>query len=274
MNKKIIGVIAALVLGVSGFYAFASDNSKVVATYSGINVTEREVMDQFKAVFDAQPEMKNKKFSELDVNIQKSLITSYVNGKLIEAKVSKSGVRDTNEFKEKIKLASNQLEQQIYIENFLKENVTDKMINEEYNKFTKEMKGQKEIKTSHILVEDESTALDIKRKIDAGEKFADMASKYSKDEGSKTKGGSIGYTLKGQLVPEYENVAFNLAKGAVSTPVKSQFGWHIIKLEDKRDAAIPSKKEATAAITQKLNRDALEKMFENASKEANVELKI
>lgn len=250
-----------------------ADDSKVIATYVGGNVTESQVMQQFKAMLDMQPETKSKKFSELDKQLQEALVRSYVNIQMLEEEAKKQNIRESQEFKDRFKLVEQQMVQQVLIEKYLQQNVSDKMIDEEYSKLTKELKGQKEIKTSHILVDSEEKAKEIKQKIDKGEDFAKLAKENSKDEGSKVKGGEIGYTMKGQLVPEYEATAYALAKDQVSNPVKSQFGWHVIKLVDKRDVKVPTKQEAEAGIKQNLNNKALEKYFGTLSDNAKIEFK-
>lgn len=89
------------------------------------------------------------------------------------------------------------------------------------------------VKASHILVDTKAEASLIKSKIDSGESFETMAKKYSKCPSGKN-GGDLGYFERGQMVPEFENSAFALPVGKVSEPVKTQFGWHLIKVYDKK----------------------------------------
>ena len=98
---------------------------------------------------------------------------------------------------------------------------------------------QEEARARHILVETEAKAKDIFEKIAHGEDFARMAKEFSKDTGSKEEGGDLGYFSRGQMVPQFEEAAFKLKPGEMSQPVQSQFGWHIIKLEDKRQRGAP-----------------------------------
>ncbi len=90
-----------------------------------------------------------------------------------------------------------------------------------------------EISARHILVEDEATALEVKAKLDAGEDFAELAKQVSKDPGSASNGGDLGYFSKGVMVEEFDNVAFSQAIGVISDPVQSSLGYHIIKVEDQ-----------------------------------------
>lgn len=89
------------------------------------------------------------------------------------------------------------------------------------------------VRASHILVDTQSQAQELKTRINRGEDFASLARKYSKCPSGQD-GGDLGYFERGQMVPEFENVVFNLPIGAVSDPVQTQFGWHLIKVSDKQ----------------------------------------
>lgn len=265
--KKLLIIFLSTSLLASTAYA------KVVASYSGVDVTDTQVMDKFKPMIEMQPENKGKSFSDLDKNIQDALVHNYINIKLVEEEAEKQKIRDNPEFKQRFTMVEQQMVHQFFIEKYLEKNVTDKMIEDEYKKILNQMKGQKEIKTSHILVDTEEKAKEIKKKLDKGEKFEKLAKENSKDQSSAVMGGQIGYTLRGQLVPEYETVAFALEKNKISDPVKSQFGWHIIKLEDKRDAKAPSKEEAMVGLRQKLGAEKLQEYILSLEKKAKVEYK-
>ena len=251
----------------------AADN-KVVATYTGGNVTADQVMEQFNPVLAMQPESKGKNFSELDKNVQEVLVKGYINSKLLEQEADKLKIRDSQEFKTKIKGIETQMIQQEILERQIKDKITDKMVEDEYKALTTNLKGQEEVKTSHILVDTEEKAKEIKKKLNKGTNFADLVKEFSKDEGSKANGGEIGYVLKGQLVPEYEEKAFSLKKNEVSDPVKTQFGWHIIKMLDKRGVQIPTKEQAEQSIKNKLSKDIVEKYFTELAAKAKIELKL
>lgn len=251
----------------------AADN-KVVATYTGGNVTADQVMEQFNPVLAMQPESKGKSFSELDKNVQEVLVKGYINSKLLEQEADKLKIRDSQEFKAKIKGIETQMIQQEILERQIKDKITDKMVEDEYKALTTNLKGQEEVKTSHILVDTEEKAKEIKKKLNKGTNFADLVKEFSKDESSKANGGEIGYVLKGQLVPEYEEKAFSLKKNEVSDPVKTQFGWHIIKMLDKRGVQIPTKEQAEQSIKNKLSKDIVEKYFTELAAKAKIELKL
>jgi foldase protein PrsA len=107
--------------------------------------------------------------------------------------------------------------------------VTEEEVKAKYEEYTPE------IRASHILVEDEATAKDIKAKLDAGEDFAELAKEHSTDPGSAAKGGDLDFFGKGAMVPEFEEAAYALDVNEISEPVKSQHGWHIIKVTEKKE---------------------------------------
>ncbi len=271
MKKQLTTLLLSATL-LSSSMAFAED--KVLATYKDGDVKESQVMTQFKEALQSQPALKDKKFSDLDRNMQEALLRGYINSKLLEKESTNSNVESSKEFQEKLSNVKKQLVQQEIVDKYLKNAVTEKMIDEEYKKLADNLKGKEEIKVSHILVETEETAKDVKKQLNKGAKFADIAQKYSTDQSSKASGGTLGYVMQGQLVPEFEQKAFSMKNGEISEPVKTQFGWHIIKLEDKRKATVPSKDEAKSAIVNKLNRDAMEKFFEDLSKKADVKINL
>ncbi len=266
--------IAALLATTLLTNAACGENGDVIATYSGGKVTSEQVMTQFKTVLDAQPENKDKKFGELDKNFQELLVKSYINQKLFEQEIAKLNIRNSEEFKKKIKNIEDQLAQQELIDLKVKELVTDAAIDEEYKKFAASLRGQNEVKVGHILVESEAVAKDVLAKLDKGAKFEDLAKEFSKDDNSKASGGMIGYLMKGQVVPEFEAAAFALRKGEVSAPVKTQFGWHVMKVSDIRAVQVPSKEQATNNLKAKLSREVLDKYIAELNAAAKVELKL
>jgi len=270
MKKKLITTVflSATLLSSSVFA------DRVVATYKGGEVTEEQVMAQFGSVLNMQSENKEKKFSDLDKNLQEMLVKGYINTKLLEKEAEKMKTRDTESFKTKIKAAEMQILQQEVIEGLLKDKITDKMIEDEYKTMVSNLKGKEEVKTAHILVETEEKAKEIKKKLNKGSNFAELVKEFSKDESSKASGGEISYVTKGQLVPEYEEKAFSLKKNDISEPVKTQFGWHIIKMLDKRAVQVPNKEQAEQSIKNKLSREIVEKYFGDLAAAADIKLSL
>jgi peptidyl-prolyl cis-trans isomerase C len=129
------------------------------------------------------------------------------------------------------------------------------------------MGGDEEVRARHILVESEDEAKQVVEELKKGGDFAELAKKKSKDPGASD-GGDLGYFTKEQMVPEFSNVAFSLEAGKISDPVKSQFGWHIIKVEDKRKKKAPDfdtvKPQIETYVTRKAQADLVSKLRETA----------
>ena len=101
------------------------------------------------------------------------------------------------------------------------------------------LKSGEEVRARHILLDSKDRAREVYEKLAHGSDFAQLARQYSKDPGSKDQGGELGFFARGQMVPQFEDVAFRLKKGEISEPVESQFGWHIVRIDDRRQRAAP-----------------------------------
>ncbi|MET0652314.1 MAG: peptidylprolyl isomerase [Hyphomicrobiaceae bacterium] len=127
----------------------------------------------------------------------------------------------------------------LYFDKTVKDSVSDA----EAKKFYDDQVGSakpEEVRARHILVESKEKARELFEKVAYGTDFAELAKQNSKDPGSKDQGGDLGYFSKGQMVPQFEEAAFKLQKGEVSQPFETQFGWHILKVDDKRTGqAVP-----------------------------------
>ncbi len=268
MKRTTIIFLAASLLASSAF----ADEDKIVATYKGVEVKESQVMQQFQPSLDTQPSAKGKKFTDFDANIQEMLVKGYIDAKLLDQEAKNSNIESSKEFQSKLNIVKNQLVQQELMERYVKSHVDEKMINAEYDKLVASLKGKEEVKVSHILVANEKDAINVQNRLKKGEKFAKLAKDFSKDEGSKANGGEIGYITSGQLVPEFEDKALSMKVNEISSPVKTQFGWHIITVLDKRPAQIPSKEEAIASITNQLSRDVILKYVADLESKADIKI--
>lgn len=139
-----------------------------------------------------------------------------------------------------------------YFDTTVRNAVTDAEARRFYDSQVGGAKGEEEIRASHILVESQDKAKEVFERIAHGADFGQMARQYSRDPGSKESGGSLGYFGRGQMVPQFEAAAFKLKKGEVSEPVQSQFGWHLIRLDDRRQKAVPPFDEVKARIIAQL----------------------
>ena len=135
-----------------------------------------------------------------------------------------------------------------YFDTTVKGGVSEAVAKAFYDDQVKGMKPEEEVQARHILVDTEDKAKELAEKIAKGEDFAKLAWENSKDPGSKDDGGMLGFFGRGQMVPSFEEAAFRLKKGEVSAPIKSQFGFHLIKVEDRRDKKLPAFEEVKDKI--------------------------
>jgi len=169
----------------------------------------------------------------------------------------------TPDFEEQMRYLRQRLLREQYFEKTLKGTVSEDDAKKIYNEKIASMPTQDEVAARHILVDSEEKAKELRAKIMAGADFAEVAKENSTDAGSKEQGGMLGYFTQGQMVPEFDAVVFKMIAGQVSEPIKTNFGWHIIKLEDRRRKEPPSFDTVKATIMNSLAvRKAQEKAAE------------
>ena len=184
----------------------------------------------------------------------------------------KKGLDATEDFKTQMELARQTLLIRELFSEFQKANpVTDADVKAEFDKFAAANSG-KEYKARHILVEKEADAKAIIAQLKKGGKFEEIAKKSSKDPGSGAKGGDLDWANPGNYVAEFSQALTGLAKGKMTeTPVKTQFGYHIIRLDDIRDAQLPKFEEVKPQITQQMQQQKMNKYQEELRAKAKVE---
>jgi peptidyl-prolyl cis-trans isomerase C len=184
----------------------------------------------------------------------------------------KRGLDASDDFKAQMELARQTILIRELFADYQKANpVTDADVKAEYDKFAAANSG-KEYKARHILVEKEDEAKAIIASLKKGGKFEDIAKKQSKDPVSGANGGDLDWATAGNYVPEFSQAMVKLNKGQTTdAPVKSQFGWHIIRVDDVRDASLPAIDQVRAQITQSLQQQRLAKFQEDLRAKAKVE---
>lgn len=183
----------------------------------------------------------------------------------------KRGIAASEDFKSQMELTRQTILIRELFADFQKKNpVTDAELKAEYDKFVATSSG-KEFKASHILVEKEEDAKAILASLKKGEKFEDLAKKMSKDPGSGAKGGDLDWANPSNFVPEFSQAMIKLGKGQMTEePVKTQFGWHIIRVDDIRDAKLPTFEELKPQISQQMTQQKLAKFQDELRKKATV----
>ena len=191
----------------------------------------------------------------------------------IFAQEAKARQLDTTEdYKTQLDLAAQSILIRELFADFQKKNpVTDEEAKAEYDRFAGANSG-KEFKSRHILVEKEDQAKDIIAKLKKGAKFEDLAKKFSKDPGSGSKGGDLDWANPSNFVKEFTEALIALGKGKFTeTPVKSQFGYHIIRLDDTREAQLPKFEDVKPQIMQQLQQQKMTKFQETLRGKAKIE---
>ena len=184
----------------------------------------------------------------------------------------KRGLDASDDYKAQMELARQTILIRELFADYQKNNpVTDAEIKAEYDKFAA-ANGGKEFKARHILVEKEDEAKKLIADLKKGQKFEDLAKKQSKDPGSGANGGDLDWATAASYVPEFAEAMVKLKKGELTqAPVKSQFGWHVIRVDDIREAQLPKLEDVKPQIAQQLQQQKLAQFQESLRKSAKVE---
>ncbi|MBB5354397.1 foldase protein PrsA [Anoxybacillus mongoliensis] len=266
MKKWTVAMSAAAVLALS---ACNNGSDVVVETKEG-NITKEELYNEMKERYGkdvlrdlVHEKVLSKKFKVTDEELNKEIENlKEMYGVQYDLAVQQNG---EEAIRDMVKL--DLLRQKAAMEDI-------KVSDEELKKYYNEYKPR--VKASHILVEDEKTAKEIKAKLEKGEDFAKLAKEYSKDTGSAQKGGDLGWFGPGKMVEEFEKAAYALNVGEISDPVKTQFGYHIIKVTDKekKKSFDEMKEEIEFEVKKsKLDTSKVQSKLDKLMKEANVDIK-
>ena len=203
--------------------------------------------------------------------IRQAIKDELINREIMMQEASRLGVASQPDVATQLEFARQNVLVRAYIQEYFKRNaITDAEVRVEYDKIKGEL-GAREYRARHILVKTEDIAKGILAKLKGGGKFEDLA-KASEDPGSKDKGGDLDWATPNTFVPEFGQAMMKLKKGEVTqTAVKTQFGFHIIKLEDTRDTQLPSLDEAKPRILEALQRTRFEKMLADLRGKARIE---
>lgn len=261
MKKKLLsGLVAAAVLG-SMALPVAAQNLAVV--------NGKPVPKERAEVLKQQVERSGRPITpEIEGQIKEEVIAR----EIFMQEAQKRGLEASADYKSQMELARQTILIRELFSDFQKKNpVTDAEIQAEYDKFAAANSG-KEYKASHILVEKEDDAKAIIASIKKGAKFEDIAKKKSKDPGSGARGGDLDWANPSSYVSEFTEALVKLEKGKMTDkPVKSQFGWHIIRLDDVRQAQLPKLDEVKPQIAQQLQQQKLGQFQEELRTKAKVE---
>jgi peptidyl-prolyl cis-trans isomerase C len=254
-------VLAASLLSATPLRAQSGD--PVVARINGMEIRQSDLA---MAEEDVGPQLQQ--LQQMPPEAKREYLITYLGDLLTVSKAAEDKkLGDSAEFKRKLSLARNKLLMESLLTAEAKTATTDAAMHKVYDEAVKQMSAEQEVHARHILVESEDEAKKILADLKKGGDFAAIAKEKSKDPGAAD-GGDLGYFTKDQMVPEFSEVAFKLEKGALSDPVKSQFGWHIILVEDKRSKPVPEfdkvKDQIETYVVRKAQAEMIQKLRETA----------
>ena len=232
------------------------------------DITASEVKRMWSSLFPpgAAPE-----FEAVKPELRDKVLRGVVTERLLFQEATKLGIDKSDAVVRELE----DIKRKLYVKALLEAksaDINEKDLQSEYEKSVADMRDVKEVRARHILVADEKTAKEIKKKLDEGKSFEELARELSKDPGSAKQGGDLGYFTKDKMVKEFADAAFALKKGEVSAPVKSSFGWHIIKLEDLRPVTIPTFNESRDQLKSNIQEHRLEAYIAGLVKPVDVKL--
>lgn len=239
-------------LSATASIAYADDYVMLKVDKEDISASEIDAM--WKSLF---PSPDAPAFSAVEPKIRDNVLRGIATEHLLYGEAVKQGVDKSPEVASQLEMLRKKLIVKQLLENKTQGVVKEADIKREYDRLVAKSKGTQEVRARHILVASEKEAVALKERLDKGEAFEKLAAEASKDPGSAKEGGDLGYFTKDKMVKSFADAAFALNKGQVSSPVKSDFGWHIIKVEDKRAVAAPAYADVKAKVATSLQEKAL-----------------
>ena len=257
-------VVTGLALaGLLATHAVAQSDP-VVAKVNGVEIKESDLK--------AAEEDIGAQLPQLSPEAKKEYLITYVSDMILVSRAAEAKkLGDTADFKRKLANARTKLLMEALLQEAAKGAVTDDAMKKVYADAIKDVGSEQEVSARHILVESEDDAKKVAADLKAGGDFAAIAKERSKDPGSKDQGGDLGFFAKDQMVPEFAEAAFKLDKGQISDPVKSQFGWHIIRVDDKRNKQPPAFEQVKDQIESYVQRKAQADLIQKLRADAKIE---
>lgn len=204
-------------------------------------------------------------------DLRKAIRDELINRELVAQEAVKKGLDKQPETVVQLDVAKQQVLANVFLQEFFKKNpISEDDIKKEYENL-KKTAGSKEYKARHILVLEESEAKSIVAQLKKGAKFDKLASKHSLDPGSKEKGGALEWSMPANFVKPFADALTTLKKGGVSEPVQSEFGWHVVKLDDVRDFNFPPYREVKQNLMQRKQQQAIQKFIAELRESAKID---
>jgi peptidyl-prolyl cis-trans isomerase C len=231
------GAILALALA-----AACPASAKVLATVDGMEITDDDVQVALEDLGPTLPQ-------QIEGPQREAYVLDYlIDLRLVARKAAAEKMGESPDAARRLAYYRDKVMMETLLGKVAKDGATDAAMKQVYEDAAAKQTSEEEISARHILVPTEDEAKAAFKRVKGGENFAKVADEVSKDPGSK--GGDLGWFTKDRMVPEFGDAAYKLKKGEISDPVKSQFGWHVIKLEDRRRKPFPSFEEVKTQVAQ------------------------
>lgn len=248
LSLPVLALLAGLTMPQGALLAQTTAKDGVVATIDGKPITEKDLELAYEDLASSLP-------PQVSDAQKRDYAISYLADIKAGAQAAIAAKLDQGEdYLRRLNYTKDKLLLEAYLAAETKKQVTEEKMRKLYEDSIKAMKPELEIKARHILVPSEEEAKTITAKLKSGEDFAKLAQEFSKDPGSGKEGGDLGWFTTDRMVPEFGDAASKMKPGQVSDPVKTQFGWHIIKVEDVREKKPPSYDEVKDQVQQFLER--------------------
>jgi peptidyl-prolyl cis-trans isomerase C len=241
----------------------AQDANPVVARVNGVDIHETDLAFAEEEIGGNMPQMPPEQ--------KRDYLITYLTDVIVLSQAADQqqlGARD--DVQRRLTFDHNRVLMEALLQDAGKAALTDDALHQVYNDAVKQMGDEQEVHARHILVATEDEAKAIEAELKKGADFAALAKEKSKDPGA-AEGGDLGYFTKDQMVPEFSEVAFKLDKGQISDPVKTQFGWHIIKVEDKRTKPTPTFDQVKSQLENYVSHRAQAALVDKLRTAANIE---
>ncbi|MCO6392555.1 peptidylprolyl isomerase [Aliihoeflea aestuarii] len=243
----------------------AVDPSAVVATINGEDVTEGDLELALQGL--------EQQFAQLSPEQRRAAaLSALIEIRLLADRAEEEGLADGDEFQRQMTFLRERALHSAFIEQTIAAGVTDEEVRARYDQEIANAPTGEEVRARHIIVETEEEAQALIEQLDGGADFEELAREHSTD-GAAAQGGDLGYFAQGQMVPEFEQAAFAMDAGAYSAePIQTQFGWHVIKVEDKRQQQPPAFEQVGPQIRSVLLRERYFEAVEDIRAAADVEI--
>ena len=258
-----LGALAATALCSAPATVRAQDSDPVIARANGVDIHASEIAYAEEEIGGNIANMPPEQKRDYLINYLADVV-------LLSQAADQQKLADRPDVKRRLAFDHNRLLMESLLQGVGRAAVSEEAERKVYDEAVKQMTNEQEVRARHILVPTEDEAKAILAELKKGADFATLAKEKSKDPGA-AEGGDLGYFTKEQMVPEFAEVAFKLDKGQISDPVKTQFGWHIIQVEDKRTKPTPTFEQVKAQIDNYIAHRAQSEMVEKLRSASNVE---